>query len=199
MQTLYEQEPTTTPLLSVPQPQQQEEQTQVQALATRLPATRKRIVSKGEYAKRQSQRAGQGLMGTGLYVSAIVCGFLAVSLLVVCWQALILYKQETDASAGFFLFQLSFLLVFVLLSALCAGTWFLRKSALRIIKQAKEIDTGVPLTRANIADLPAPDSLVRASQEPAQAQESVLLRASSGEAQPEQEGQLLRASVGESE
>ncbi len=35
----------------------------------------------------------------------------------------------------------------------------------------------VPLTRANTADLPAPESLVRASSEPRQEQEAVLLRA----------------------
>ena len=33
-------------------------------------------------------------------------------------------------------------------------------------KKSKSVDLGVPLTRANTADLPAPDSLVRASQEP---------------------------------
>ena len=33
------------------------------------------------------------------------------------------------------------------------------------------------LTRANTADLPAPDSLVRASAEPMQEQQAVLLRA----------------------
>ena len=63
-------------------------------------------------------------------------------------------------------------------------------------EQAEKINPGVPLTRANTADLPAPDSLVRASSEPLQAQESVLLRAATekGETPPEQ---LVRASVGQ--
>ena len=54
----------------------------------------------------------------------------------------------------------------------------------------------VPLTRANTANLPAPDSLVRASSEPLQTQEAVLLRAAAGEKQERHEEQLVRASVG---
>ena len=52
-----------------------------------------------------------------------------------------------------------------------------------------------PLTRANTADLPAPDILVRASSEQAQAQEAVLLRATT-EGQEKHEEQLVRASSG---
>ncbi len=156
----------------------------------------KLIVSKGEYAKRQSQRAGQGLLGTGLYVSAVVCGFLAVSLLVVFWQTLMLYKQKVGTSDDIVIFQLSAMLGFVILSALCAGTWFFRKSALLILKQAKEMEMGIPLTRANTANLPTLNSLVRASQEPIQAQGAVLLRAAVGTQERPQE-QLLRASAKE--
>ena len=50
----------------------------------------------------------------------------------------------------------------------------------------------IPITRANTADLPAPDSLVRASSEPLQAQDAVLLRAVE-ERQEKHEEQLLRA------
>ena len=53
-----------------------------------------------------------------------------------------------------------------------------------------------PLTRANTADLPAPDTLVRASSEPMQAQQAVLLRAAAeGQETPQEE--MLRASVGQ--
>lgn len=65
----------------------------------------------------------------------------------------------------------------------------------RIFRVAKQVDVGVPLTRVNTADLPAPDSLVRASSQPVQAQEIVLLRASK-ETQDKHEEQLLRATVG---
>ena len=60
------------------------------------------------------------------------------------------------------------------------------------------MEVGVPLTRANTADLPAPDSLVRASSEPMQAQEDVLLRAAAtGNDTPPEE--MLRASKGHEE
>lgn len=61
-------------------------------------------------------------------------------------------------------------------------------------KTAQSIDV-LPLTRANTADIPAPKSLVRASSEPMQIQEAVLLRAAEAE-QEKHEEQLLRA-VGE--
>lgn len=57
----------------------------------------------------------------------------------------------------------------------------------------KTVRTMQPINFANTADLPAPDTLVRASQEPEQAQEAVLLRASV-EKQEQHEEQLLRAS-----
>ena len=63
------------------------------------------------------------------------------------------------------------------------------------MRNAREMNLGVPLTRANIAALPAPDSLVRASEEPVEAQGAVLMRAAAGETQ-EDEGQLLRAAAG---
>ena len=53
----------------------------------------------------------------------------------------------------------------------------------------------VPLTHANTADLPATESLIRASQEPVQAQETALLRAVY-DSNKGHEAQLLRAMVG---
>ena len=70
------------------------------------------------------------------------------------------------------------------------------KIAISRFREAKAIDAGVPLTRANSADLPAPDSLVRASSEPMQAQEAVLLRAVV-KGQEKHEEHLVRASVGQ--
>ncbi len=61
------------------------------------------------------------------------------------------------------------------------------------IKQSNQMNIGTPHTHANTADLPAPDTLVRASQEPMQTQEDVLLRASV-ETPEQHEEQLLRAS-----
>ncbi len=64
-----------------------------------------------------------------------------------------------------------------------------------IFKKAESIDIGIPLTRTNVADLPANEILVRVSEEPMQAQDDVLLRAAAESTQPQDEGQLLRASV----
>lgn len=61
------------------------------------------------------------------------------------------------------------------------------------MKKSKE-NIVVPLTRANTAGLPAPDSLVRASQEPLQAQQKILLRPAL-ETTERQEEELLRAST----
>ncbi len=72
--------------------------------------------------------------------------------------------------------------------------------ASRMYKNALErlsrMNTVVPLTRANAADLPVTDSSVRAASEPMQAQKSVLLRATTGESR-DQKVQLLRADAGE--
>jgi hypothetical protein len=62
-------------------------------------------------------------------------------------------------------------------------------------RQARKVKVGVPLTRANTADLPAPDSLVRASAEPVQEQRAVLLRAATQGIETHEE-QLVRASEG---
>ncbi len=43
-------------------------------------------------------------------------------------------------------------------------------------KRAKSLGKVIPLTRANTADLPATESLVRASQEPTKEDQSILLR-----------------------
>lgn len=74
-------------------------------------------------------------------------------------------------------------------------TYYFTRSAIHGIVRAKSIDPGVPLTRANTGDLPASDSLVRASEEPLQAQQNILLRAAT-ETLESQEEELLRASVG---
>jgi hypothetical protein len=70
----------------------------------------------------------------------------------------------------------------------------LRQHSLDLLKQsgetqdAKKIDTGIPLTRTSASGLPALDSLVRASEESRQEQQSVLLQAATegGETPPEQ-------------
>jgi hypothetical protein len=66
-------------------------------------------------------------------------------------------------------------------------------AGIRIFKKARQIDPGLPRTCANIAHLPAAESLVRASEPPVLSQQSVLLRPAAG-TQDRHEEQLLRPS-----
>ena len=88
------------------------------------------------------------------------------------------------------LILLIFLLVIVVfcvfVSVVIAGIFI---TAQRFVQQQK------PFMNAHAAKLPASDSLVRASEEPLQAQQSILLRAAI-ETTEKQEDELLRASAG---
>lgn len=148
---------------------------------TQEPKPGKRIVSRRDYAIRVAKRERLRWGSTALAIFIAVCiisgvGFIFAGLL-----------AET-----FLLKCLCFVAAALCLPAIC----IVKNAAEKAMQIAQlELDV-VPLTRANTADLPAPNSLVRASEEPAQAQEGVLLRAAVGAGQAEREGQLLRASVG---
>ena len=64
-----------------------------------------------------------------------------------------------------------------------------------VLDRVDQMNNVVPLTRANTADLPAPESLVRASAEPVQEPQAVLLRAATT-TQEKHEEQLVRAAGG---
>jgi len=66
-------------------------------------------------------------------------------------------------------------------------------AGIRTFKKARQIDPVLPRTRANIAHLPAAESLVRASEQPILSQQSVLLRPAT-DAQDRHEEQLLKPS-----
>ena len=149
------------------------------------PKTGKRIVSKGEYAasvgwKSSLSAFGVGVMGVGI-VGIVIAGFLTIDALGAAIKDHI--SDDINIAAAD-------LLIIGGVSALIF--WAGRKT----VRKAKQIDAGTLLTRANTANLPAPDSLVRASAEPLQAQQAVLLRAAAqgNETPPEQ---LVRASVGQ--
>ncbi len=155
----------------------------VKASMNQEPKARRQIVSKGEYADNIVWKAFVYILGIFLCLLFLLC---LVALGVIVFEA----KQEGVPASyvPFFAF---------LVLAMAGGGWFLFPRAKQVIQAAKYIDPGIPFTRANTADMPANDSLVRASQEPAQAQEGVLLRAATGETQAQDARQLLRASVGE--
>ena len=150
----------------------------------------KKIVSKGEYARVLGGQTFLTVAGSGFYIIAVLCAVGPAGLL---WASKQLEAEtRTVEGAGFaifFLYSFSIIVLPILLT--CA--FFLRRAGLSIIKQASLTDSRVPLTRANTAGLPAPESLVRASSEPVQAQEVVLLRAAA-EKQERHEEQLVRAS-----
>ena len=66
-------------------------------------------------------------------------------------------------------------------------------AGIRTFKKARQIDPGLPRTRANIDHLPAAESLVRASEPPVLSPQSVLLRPATY-TQERHEEQLLRPS-----
>ena len=153
------------------------------------PQTGKRIVSKGEYVKAQGKRVSLTLSAICLYLAAAACGMCATGLLLGILGSLV----SLDADLwGAVLYRGMGVLFFG------GATYFLGKMALAALEQTDDMDSVIPLTRANTADLPAPDSLVRASAEPTQEQENVLLRAAT-QAQKRHEEQLVRASTGGTE
>ena len=152
------------------------------------PKTGKRIVSKGAYVKAQGQLAGLNVLGIGLLIAATGFGILVV--IEIFWTIVAMFSvgQQPD---------LQNLVMPGIAALILSGiAYFCGKAGIHSLNQAQRINPGVPLTRANTADLPAPDTLVRASSEPLQAQEAVLLRAAA-EGQEKHEEQLVRAVNGQ--
>ncbi len=158
-----------------------------------ITASGKRLVSKGEYVRAQAGRFGLGMSGSGAIILGCLCGlaaFIMIFLVIIGFIYAVLHDfwafvhHEGTSMVSFLTWSF----------ALIAAAWGLLRWGVERVKKASTINV-VPITRANTADLPANDSLVRASSQPAQAQEGVLLRAS-GETQDKCEEQLLRASAG---
>jgi len=130
----------------------------------------KRIVSKGEYARIQSLRFGLFLSG----LSLMLLGFSSAPLV-----RLVFHRHHYIDLNIFFTVGPVFATLLVI-------------PAVMLIKKAQALnDNVVPITRANTADLPADESLVRASQEPVQEDQSILLRSAADTNQTPAD-QLLR-------
>ncbi len=82
-----------------------------------------------------------------------------------------------------------------ILGCLCLGCLFVVAAldGQRQVEKAHQLELVVPLTRKSAEQLPAEESLVRASSEPPDVQEEVLLRAAGSEPYTPPE-ELLRAS-----
>lgn len=129
----------------------------------------KEIVSKGEYVRRQASRGVTASMAVCLLVPAfafaiwsLFCIFLAIAGLFS--NALFPYLSLDSLGSAIILGGIAFLIF--------------RGSSI-LIKEARTLDPGIPFTRANTTNLPAEESLVRASAEPVELQQAVLLRAAS--------------------
>jgi len=121
------------------------------------PKRKQRIVSKSQYVQALSKRLGLTSMGCGLMILTYLCGVTAIFLI------------SPQILGGLIGFAAS--MGFGLLA--CAlGKW-----SFDSFRRAKTIDPGVPLTQKVVETLPAEESLVRASEEPTQTQQAILLRA----------------------
>lgn len=109
----------------------------------------KRIVSKTAFVANMGKKAALAIYGTGVLLLGI--------------GVIMVMSVEAVPVISTFMLMVCFL-----------GLLGLGGMA---VKEAKEIDADVPLTRVNTAHLPVADSLVRAASEPVQEQGAVLLRA----------------------
>ena len=144
--------------------------------------TGKRIVSKGEYVQAHGQRASIGLLVVCLWGMAFICGLTALAY----GGGLVAFFMGWHKCSG--MMAAMYLAMVVVFGA---GTSIFWKWADKALLASYAIHPGIPLTRANTADLPIRQTLVRASSEPEQAQEAVLLRAAEGQGTPPE--QLMRA------
>ena len=155
----------------------------------------KRIVSRGEYALRKwvalSLTGSHFLCLVGivlLLLSAIFSSYLDDPLNAACWKS-------GKTCQTFFYFDMAMAGCIFLVPVLSCTAYALYWGKQKSWEMVHAIH---PVDNANIADLPLVDSLVRASIEPLQAQERVLLRAAT-EGEETQAEQLLRATTGTQE
>lgn len=185
--------------------------------------TKPMYVSVREHIWAQLEKVGTGLLGRGLFLAAGICVLLIVANVVrnvEAYQAAhvavstssvepIPYgnpvpipdaepapRPLSTSPSGVPLpenwFEENFTIYSVLICLCVLSYW----GGGVFLRQADKIKVGIPLLPADTAHLPAPDTLVRASSEPIQAQENVLLRsvAAGQETPPEQ---LVRAMNGQ--
>ena len=152
--------------------------------------TGKRIVSKGEYIQTEINRVSCMVGATILLL--LLLPMCLVSMLFGFWSIIILVVSVWTVSGTGFQAGLLLLIASLVLGALIYILWKLSLAGLNYSEKTGDL---LPLTRANLAEVPVFETLVRASQEPVQLQENILLRQAMEEQERHQE-QLLRASTG---
>lgn len=160
------------------------------------PQPPKRIVSKAEFVRVHVKRAQAAVPANFAILLGFGCACVAFIVAIVFLIMLDLYASSHQGS----LLALGGLLLCLLMSLTFGITAFkLLKWGLTTYYKIKDDHPDiVPLTRFNAADLTPSASLVRASQEPTQAQNSILLRAVM-HTDDEHRAQLLRAVKGDQE
>jgi hypothetical protein len=157
-----------------------------EATMTEPKPQKKRLVTLKEYLRNRATKVWLRSSGLVLIVSGVVVGVIFV--LGQIWYALTEILKGTQDGVSIVIAGLLLACLFYMLAALLydRGTWNW--------KRANQLEDVELLKHDNVGQLPAEDTLLRASTEPTQAQEKVLLRAATGaeETPPEQ---LLRADV----
>jgi hypothetical protein len=147
---------------------------------------KKRLVPFKAYLRNRAAKVWWRASGLVLIVSGIVVG--GIFILGQIWFALRAILKGTPNGFSILIAGLLLAFLFYMLAALLydRGTWNWKK--------ANQIEDVELLKHDNVGQLPAEESLVRASAEPIEGQEKVLLRAATGaeETPPEQ---LLRATT----
>ncbi len=131
------------------------------------PKADRRIVSKGEYVANLGKKGLASSIGAALLLLSLMCTVL-IGLFV--WL-IVSRKPQAALDAPLGLSMILFFGIFI------SAVVYIYRLGKREILTTLQMDVGVPLTRANTADLPAPDFLVRASEKPSEEQASILLRA----------------------
>ncbi len=143
------------------------------------PKMGKRMVSRGEYLRIQATRIGLACL-------TVICGFMLIEfggdVVIFILDFFSGVRYTLHSNRAFYTVESSVV------------TFCFYKGMKTSFRKFAKIKPGIPLTRANAADMPASESLVRASEEPMQAQEAVLLRAAAEE-QERHEEQLVRAVI----
>jgi hypothetical protein len=149
--------------------------------------TGKRIVSKGEYTEAKSVAL---LLSLGVLACGMGVGFLVI-IIRFTWG----FERANDSPADYDYAFNYFWGSIILLLPLIIITYFLGSKGNQSWTAVRQMQ---PLPHVDAADLSAPESLVRASEEPVREQQAVLLRAATETAE-RHERQLVRAAEGREE
>jgi hypothetical protein len=142
---------------------------------------KKRPVPLTEYLRNRAAKIGWKASGITLMLLSSAVG------IIVIWQVLLGLKVDASIAQKMAALQRGALLILIGY----IGAFFIQKQGRVCTEKAKKIEEVELLKHANVGQLPVEETLVRASTEPTQEQEKVLLRAAmtSEDTPPEQ---LLR-------